>query len=795
MPAEFAIDYFVSKGKKVIYTGPIKSLINQKFYDFNEKFSEYGISIGILTGDIKFAPQADCLIMTTEILLNYLLKYSSKESISENDIDFSNIACIIFDEVHYINDVDRGNVWEQSIMYIPTHIQLIMLSATLHQPEKFGNWIERVQKKKTRIITTNHRVVPLYFNIYYSMTKGLIKKVPKDKTNLIKLNELIPIASTNDKKFDDLVYQKVLKFNEFQLSKMEGYRWQANTVINEMLKKFSKQLNEENMFPLLFFVLNKKKCIELAKSISIVFNNDLEMLEVNRYIDSMVSVSSPFNYLKNMEQFDLIHKLAQKGIGIHHSGLLPVLKEMVEQLYEKKLIKVLFATETFAVGLNMPTKTVVFCDLSKYSSEGHRLLYSHEFIQMAGRAGRRNIDTQGYIILLPQLFKKQLTNQEIVHILYGGGQKIESKLNIDELFILRQLASTSLNRKTDVDLLISNIKSSMLADNTQKMILQQQNTVTKYEKIVSRISSDEMELIQELLALTNPILTLSKDKDKKKRLDTLKSNSDLMNKFNTYTKYEEAVIELSKMMNYLESAVKIELDNLVVHDMIIYDKSDDSDIILTNRGIIGSYIIDQNPIIIVDILTSDYFRKMSKPDLLTENKENIYNIISLLSTITFDDRTTDTMEFDDFKYQNKYNVNITWIDFLESLFNKYNLTGSSYLIEKFNFDYVWFIDEYMRTSIYPTTHNRNDHIFEGNVVRSINRLLNLLNELRNVAEETENKYMMNIFEECKIELLRDKAWLVPDSIYLRKCGFTLETNGDLRIGRTDNSNFDEIFDV
>ena len=167
----------------------------------------------------------------------------------------------------------------------------------------------------------------------------------------------------------------------------------------------------------------------------------------------------------------------------------------------------------------------------------------------------------------------------------------------------------------------------------------------------------------------------------------------------------------------------------------------------------------------------------------------------MLSTITFDDRTTDTMEFDDFKYQNKYNVNITWIDFLESLFNKYNLTGSSYLIEKFNFDYVWFIDEYMRTSIYPTTHNRNDHIFEGNVVRSINRLLNLLNELRNVAEETENKYMMNIFEECKIELLRDKAWLVPDSIYLRKCGFTLETNGDLRIGRTDNSNFDEIFDV
>jgi superfamily II RNA helicase len=860
LPAEYAIYNTVKQRKlKVIYTSPIKSLSNQKFYDFNEKFSEYKISIGILTGDIKFAPQADCIIMTTEILLNQLHKYQTKKQVEDSltldltldlnsanevkesntpsnscttnftpsvDIDFSQVGCIIFDEVHYINDADRGNVWEQSIMYIPTHIQLIMLSATLNQPEKFGKWIESVQKKKTKIISTNHRVVPLHFNMFYSMTQGNIKKVPKDKINGMKFNELIPLASTVDKIFNDLMYQKVLKFNEYQLKQISGNKWYPSSIINEMLKIFNHENYEENMFPLLFFVLNKKKCIELARSVNITFNTGAEQAEVDAYIKSMVgSKTSPFNYLKQMDQFTLVSKLAQKGIGIHHSGLLPVLKEIVEQLYEKKLIKVLFATETFAVGLNMPTKTVVFSDLSKYSSEGQRLLYSHEFIQMAGRAGRRNIDTKGYIILLPQLFRNQLTNPELTQMLYGGGQKIVSKLNIDELFILRQLASagsgtgsgTGSGEKIDIAKLSSNIRSSMLADNAQAQIAHQQNIVTKHEQLVSTITTDDKKQIQELITLTNPVFSLTKDQHK--RLNVLKSNPGLMTKFNAHVLYTEEVDKLNDMINHIEIAIRSQLNNLVQHNMVEYDKTvPDSEIILTNRGIIGSYIIDQNPIILVDILTSDFFKQMIKTNSvadsssvvqmdsvpiesvpITPTKDNLYNIISLLSTITFDDHITDPIDFEGFKHQNMSNSNIKWIDFLDQLFDKYRLNGSTSLIEKFNFDYVWLVDEYMRTSVYPTNQNDKDHLFEGNFVRSINRLLNLLNELRTIAEETENKQMMNIFDECRIELLRDKAWLVPDSIYLRKCGFTLDINASSNtIQTTDkpislDNNFDDVF--
>ena len=842
--AEVGIYHTVKKrGLQVIYTSPIKSLSNQKYSDFYEKFSEHGISIGILTGDLKYAPQADCIIMTTEILLNQLLKYLSKEiqktsvnfvdstnttikpiAATDINIDFSKVGCIIFDEVHYINDADRGNVWEQSIMYIPTHIQLIMLSATLNQPEKFGKWIESVQHKPTKIISTTHRVVPLSFNIYYSMSQGLVKKLPKDKQKAIPFNELIQLSTTHDKKFDDLMYQRILKFNEYQLKQLSTNRFYPSSIINEMLKVFNHENYEENMFPLLFFVLNKKKCVELAKSINIVFNTSLETSQVDAYIKSIVgrdspSNQSPFGYLYKMEQFTLVWKLAKKGIGIHHSGLLPILKEIVEQLYEKKLIKVLFATETFAVGLNMPTKTVVFCDMAKHSNDGHRLLHSHEFIQMAGRAGRRNIDTKGYVIILPQLFRNQLTTTELTQIFYGGGQKIVSKLNIDELLILRLLKANSGDSDTDIKKLTEYVKHSMLADNAKSQINYQQNMVDKFKIVVDTISEDEYPLILELNTLTNPVFSLNQKQNK--RLKELTSNLDLMVKFKAYESYKSESEKLNDLINCIEINVQHQLDHLLKHDMIEYHGSN---ILLTNRGVIGSYIIDQNPIIIADIITSDFFKQLIRSTInptvnptadLTINpttdptetnkvcsKERLYNIISLFSTLTFDDHISDPIDISIFIQRNKTNSNIMWKDYMNELLTKYHNMGDTILIDKFNFDYVWLIDEYVRTSVYPTKESDPEHLFEGNFVRSVNRLLNLLNEIRNIAQDTENKGLMSVFEECRLELFDGKAWLVPDSIYLRKCGFVLQIDSDTNTNLindntklTDSSViFDDIFE-
>ena len=175
LPAEFAIEHFVSKGKKVIYTSPIKALSNQKFYEFTQKFPN--ISFGILTGDIKTNPEADVLIMTTEILMNTLYAKNRKEDVTINtnstnlamfEMDFDNeLACVVFDEIHYINDQDRGRVWEETIMMLPRHVQMVMLSATLDSPEKFALWCETrgqndVKSDKIVYLTTTYeRVVPL----------------------------------------------------------------------------------------------------------------------------------------------------------------------------------------------------------------------------------------------------------------------------------------------------------------------------------------------------------------------------------------------------------------------------------------------------------------------------------------------------------------------------------------------------------------------------------------------------------------------------------------------------------
>jgi antiviral helicase SKI2 len=183
LPAEFAIEHFVSSGKRVIYTSPIKALSNQKYYDFRTKYPN--ISFGLMTGDNKANPDADVLIMTTEILMNYLFTY--KDADDEKGIHFqmdikNELACVIFDEVHYINDANRGFVWEQSILMLPEHVQIIMLSATIDSPEEFAKWCEKDgSTKQVHLSSTSHRIVPLKHYAYMITNESAFKNI-KDKT-------------------------------------------------------------------------------------------------------------------------------------------------------------------------------------------------------------------------------------------------------------------------------------------------------------------------------------------------------------------------------------------------------------------------------------------------------------------------------------------------------------------------------------------------------------------------------------------------------------------------------------
>ena len=173
LPAEYAIKYFTDKGKKVIYTSPIKALSNQKFSEFSKKFTD--LNIGIMTGDNKHDPGADLIIITTEILQNNLFK-TNQNAYLKIDMDIENeLGCVIFDEVHYIDDADRGTVWEQCIIMLPKHVQMVMLSATIGDKEKFAGWIERIKEKKVIICSTDKRVVPLSFYTYFTVPSKIIE--------------------------------------------------------------------------------------------------------------------------------------------------------------------------------------------------------------------------------------------------------------------------------------------------------------------------------------------------------------------------------------------------------------------------------------------------------------------------------------------------------------------------------------------------------------------------------------------------------------------------------------------
>ena len=449
LPAEFAIEHFVSNKKKVIYTSPIKALSNQKFYEFRQKFPH--ISFGILTGDIKTNPEADVLIMTTEILLNTLYAKNRKDdntsftnqnnNLTMFEMDFENeLACVIFDEIHYINDLDRGKVWEETIMMLPLHIQMVMLSATLDSPEKFALWCETrgeitscESDKVVYLTSTYERVVPLTHYSFITCTQGLFK-VLKDKqleTEIKKITNSLNIIQDSKGIFNDDNYLKIKKTLKTFQDKNHYVKRQ------HVLNTVSKHMFDNNMLPAICFVLSRKALEQCAKEITVPLLEDDSKVSyiVRRECEQIIRKLPNFQEYLNLPEYLNIVSLLEKGIAIHHAGIMPILREMVELLFAKGYVKLLFATETFAVGINMPTKTVLFTDVNKFDGSGPRLLYSHEYTQMAGRAGRRGIDTVGHVIHLTNLFRN--TDQVAMKtMMKGKPQTLTSKFKISYNLIL-----------------------------------------------------------------------------------------------------------------------------------------------------------------------------------------------------------------------------------------------------------------------------------------------------------------------------------------------------------------------
>jgi superfamily II RNA helicase len=459
LPAEFAIEYFVKQGRKVIYTSPIKALGNQKYNEFSTKYPH--ISFGLITGDIKINPSAQVLIMTAEILLNKMTNHNPIQS-SSFDIDIeSELSCVIMDEVHFINDSERGKVWEETIMLLPPQVQMVMLSATIDSPEKFAHWCETCKPnslgKCVVLAHTYTRIVPLTHYAFIASTTALYKSLKdRDKEDELKKNVFNQsiCLQTADGEFLEPNYHIVN--NALQLIVKKQVTIKRHFVLNQLCT----HLVENNMLPALCFVLSRKRLEKCAQEITVELLEDDSKVGyiVKRECEQIIRrLPNHQEYLRLPEYTQMV-ALLEKGVAIHHAGVMPVLREMVEILYSKGYIKLLFATETFAVGLNMPTKTTIFTDVCKFDGSNNRQLYSHEYTQMAGRAGRRGIDLVGNVIHLPNLYSSfDLTPFKMM--LSKKSQTLASKFRISYNLIFNCIAKTGACTVNDVT---SYVRSSMI---------------------------------------------------------------------------------------------------------------------------------------------------------------------------------------------------------------------------------------------------------------------------------------------------------------------------------------------
>ncbi|KAI4332431.1 hypothetical protein L6164_017340 [Bauhinia variegata] len=471
--ASYAIAMSLRNGQRVIYTSPIKALSNQKYREFKEEFSD----VGLMTGDVTIDPNASCLVMTTEIWRS--MQYRGSEITRE-------VAWIIFDEVHYMRDRERGVVWEESIVMSPKNSRFVFLSATVPNAKEFADWVAKVHQQPCHIVYTDYRPTPLQHYIFPSGGDGLYLVVDekgkfREDSFQKALNALVP-AGENEKK-------------------KENGKWQKGLVLGRVgeesdIFKMVKMIIQRQYDPVILFSFSKRECELLAMQMSKMdLNGDDEKDNIDKIFWSAMDMLSDDD--KKLPQVSNMLPLLKRGIGVHHSGLLPILKEVIEILFQEGLIKCLFATETFSIGLNMPAKTVVFTNVRKYDGDKFRWISSGEYIQMSGRAGRRGIDQRGICILMVDEKMEPSTAKMMVK---GAADSLNSAFHLSYNMLLNQMRSEdgdpeNLLRNSfyqfQADRAIPDLEAQIkaLEEERESMVIEEEDSLKNYYNLLEQYRS------------------------------------------------------------------------------------------------------------------------------------------------------------------------------------------------------------------------------------------------------------------------------------------------------------------
>jgi superfamily II RNA helicase len=373
--ADYAIEHSFLEGRRLIYTAPIKALSNQKFRDFRDA---HGDGVGIMTGDVTINPEAPLLIMTTEVFRNTI--FESPERLQE-------VVFVVFDEVHYLDDPERGTVWEESILYAPLHIRVLALSATVPNIEQLAGWMRKARQCEVDVIVEDERPVPLHHYLY------------------------VPDAGP-----------KELKQLKGVLNKPPNRRRYRTAGAPRHPIEYAVR---EGWLPALYFAFSRRDCERLCEREA---KRDLLPKEERRAVLRLFDDLALRYEVDGQPGTDRLRRLAARGVLYHHAGLLPIYKEIVERLFTTGAVKLLFATETFALGVNMPAKCVIFDTLRKFDGVDVNYMKTRDYLQMAGRAGRQGIDEEG--LVLARVWLDDVSYPALQRITEGECEPVTSRFNL-----------------------------------------------------------------------------------------------------------------------------------------------------------------------------------------------------------------------------------------------------------------------------------------------------------------------------------------------------------------------------
>ena len=384
--AEYVMARCLSRGQSVVYTAPIKALSNQKFREFQLQFPD---EVGIVTGDVSINPDARLIIMTTEIYRNRIL---------EKRGGFDRYSWIIYDEIHYLDDPERGTVWEESLIFKPPHMRLLGLSATIPNIREMAAWMEEIFGQPVKVVCEDQRPVPLhlYFQVRGEISDSMGRLRRQVRGGSGKSRRGYPVRHGGENRPESLLVH----------------------------------LQETNRVPVIYFAFSRKRCEFLADMARGLVKKSPDFKPV---VDRFDRLCDGFGIEDTQRAADM-RFLVQRGVAYHHAGLHPMLKEVVERLFSDRSIRLIFTTETFALGINMPARTVVIDDVRKRYGRFFRTLKNRDFSQMAGRSGRRGIDTEGFVYC--RVNPHELLPNDLDSLFHRGPEPVRSRLNTSYATIL-----------------------------------------------------------------------------------------------------------------------------------------------------------------------------------------------------------------------------------------------------------------------------------------------------------------------------------------------------------------------